>query len=358
MVMAYRLNHSVSQTFSTSGRVDRTNGIIFGVSVITEGIAEGHDVSIDAKTLQQVKQCASTYSGGLKVKADHRSGIWAVAAYLRNFRIEGAQLKADLHILDSEENREKLLEMAETIPDTFGLSISFSGPFETIGQTIYARCDEIYSADIVTEPAANPNGLFAAKIDATKKEYMANKPEPKSDAPLGEADYDKFMKSCEAMMSSALKPIAEGHAKFASALDDYGARLSKLEAGHGTTVVVKHGEQQDGDGDTGLDAQLAKLKTELKAHVELQTQSLAKTIAAEFTKVIGAGPTVRAENATGNLPSDEKLDAKFEATVQMHFAKTNSKTQALSLAIKEEPKAYEAFLAAGRRINYNAPKAA
>lgn len=349
--MVHRLNHSVSQSFS-SGRVDRETGIIYGVSVITEGVAEGHGVNIDLTTLQQVQKCAQTYDGGLKVKADHRSGIWAVAAYLKNFRIEGKQLKADLHILQSEENRDKLMEMAETIPDTFGLSISFSGPTEMIGANGFARCEEIYSADIVTEPAANPRGLFG-KIDATTKVIMA-KTEPKSDAPLGESDYEKFMKGCESMMSNALKPIAEGHAKFAAALDDYGARLSKLEAGKQTQVTVTHGSEQDGDMSAGL----AKLKTELVAHFDALKTDFVKSIAAEFTKVVGAGPIVKVENADTRLPADPKKTELFETAVQKHFAATKSKTQSLSLAIKDEPDGYQAFLAAGKPINYTPKKAA
>jgi hypothetical protein len=31
-----------------------------------------------------------------------------------------------------------------------------------------ARCSEIYSADLVDTPAANPTGLFSAKVDSEK----------------------------------------------------------------------------------------------------------------------------------------------------------------------------------------------
>jgi hypothetical protein len=152
---------TLSRKFARSGAVDRAAGIIYGVAVITQGAVRGWGVSADATTLEQVKACSEAYEGGLKVKADHKSGIFGTAASLRKFRIDGDTLRADLHVLKSEVNREKLFEMAEEISDTFGLSIVFSGEDEVRGGKRFARCTEIYSADIVSEPAANPNGLFS-----------------------------------------------------------------------------------------------------------------------------------------------------------------------------------------------------
>jgi hypothetical protein len=54
------------------------------------------------------------------------------------------------------------MEMAETMPGAFGLSIAFSGaPEGGDDATRFARCTEIYSCDIVDIPAANPTGLFS-----------------------------------------------------------------------------------------------------------------------------------------------------------------------------------------------------
>jgi len=164
-------------------RVDRGKGVIFGVAVMTEGTytdrqyklesGKGIPLVCDHTTLEQIMASAKTYATGLKVKADHRSGIFSTAGLLKNFRIEGKTLRADLHVLSTEENREKLFEMAESIPDTFGLSVSFSGPYEVIGEKAYDRCTEIYSADLVSEPAANPTGLFS-RVDDTRKDTTMN----------------------------------------------------------------------------------------------------------------------------------------------------------------------------------------
>jgi hypothetical protein len=169
---------------ATGSRVDREAGILRGVSVITEGEAKGHGMIVDGVTLQQVKACAETYVDGLRVKMDHYTGIDAMVGVLRDFVIDGPQLRADLHLIKSHEDFEKILEMAENMPGSFGLSISFSGDSEDVevpsddteevepnsgelpdsGTEIAraARCMEIYSADLVDQPAANPSGLFQA----------------------------------------------------------------------------------------------------------------------------------------------------------------------------------------------------
>ena len=148
---------------ATGSAVDHAAGMLRGVSVITEGEAKGHGLQIDAKTLEQVKACAETYSDGLRVKMDHYTGIDAMVGVLKNFAIDGAQLRADMHLLKSHSDFAKIMEMAETMPGAFGLSIAFSGAPEggDDGTTRFARCTEIYSCDIVDIPAANPTGLFS-----------------------------------------------------------------------------------------------------------------------------------------------------------------------------------------------------
>lgn len=112
--------------------------------------------------LDQLKACAETYAGGLKVKLDHSGGAGDIVGAIRNFRIDGNQLRGDLHLLTSSARRAYVLELASTMPGSFGLSVSFSGPTQ-LGQDgqSYARCTEIYSCDLVNEPAANPGGLFS-----------------------------------------------------------------------------------------------------------------------------------------------------------------------------------------------------
>jgi hypothetical protein len=168
---------------ATGSRVDRESGVLRGVSVITEGEAKGHGMIVDGITLDQVKSCAETYVDGLRVKMDHYTGIDAMVGVLRDFVIDGDQLRADLHLIKSHEDFEKIMEMAETIPGSFGLSISFSGESDRIpvsgveGVLIEAaRCMEIYSADIVDQPAANPTGLFQAMPEEIQPEEVPAAP--------------------------------------------------------------------------------------------------------------------------------------------------------------------------------------
>jgi hypothetical protein len=144
-------------------RVDLASGIIHGVSVITEGEASGHGLFIDSTTIKQVMDTAATYGGGLKVKVNHGKALESIVGVLKNFCVDGGRLRADLHLLKSAIERDKVLEMAEAMPESFGLSISFANQPEEIEGRKFARCVEIYSADLVDSPAANPSGLFSEK---------------------------------------------------------------------------------------------------------------------------------------------------------------------------------------------------
>lgn len=147
--------------------IDKTTGILSGVSMVTIGPVKTHGVYADTKTLETVKACAETHTGGLRVKMEHGKGAGAIVGVLKGYRIDGQQLRADLHLLKTGEHFSKLMEMSETIPEAFGLSIACSGDRERIKvaevDVEALRCQEIYSCDIVDGPAANPNGLFSVK---------------------------------------------------------------------------------------------------------------------------------------------------------------------------------------------------
>jgi hypothetical protein len=155
-------------------RIDAEKGIIYGVSVITLGEAKGHGMSVDYKTLDQILQVARTHKNGLKVKfgLDHEAGVADTNGTLKNFRLDGTCVRADLHLFKSDTRNAKLLEMAADIPDEFGISLSFSGEHETLGYEKKVRCSEIYSADIVSDPAANKS-LFSANNSNTNMKELA-----------------------------------------------------------------------------------------------------------------------------------------------------------------------------------------
>lgn len=149
-------------TVAENNRIDAVNGVIHGVSVITLGNAQGHNLKIDDKTLDQILSVAASHKDGIKVKFgnDHKAGIDDTAGVLKDFRKDGDKVRADLHIFKSCPQRDQVLEMAERIPNEFGLSAVFSGEHEEVEKVKFARCQEIYSVDLVSDPAANLS-LFA-----------------------------------------------------------------------------------------------------------------------------------------------------------------------------------------------------
>jgi hypothetical protein len=146
--------------------------IIEGVSIISVGEAKGHGLFVDATTLQEVKACAESYAGGVKVNLDHGAGIKDIIGFVDNFRIIGDKLVADLNLLENADRRAYVLEIAEKLPDTFGISIAFSGPVREIDGKSFASCTELYSADLVQTPAANPTGLFSFQAVDKKSQPM------------------------------------------------------------------------------------------------------------------------------------------------------------------------------------------
>jgi len=151
------------QTPFAASRVDRANGIIREVGLITSGVkARGHELHVDDTTLAQMLSCASQ-RGKVPVKLNHPSAIENVCGYVTNFAVKGGKLVGDWHLLKSHEEYETMLERAERMPECFGMSAAFMGEEQTAGGRRLARCEELIAFDCVAQPAAMPSGLFAAK---------------------------------------------------------------------------------------------------------------------------------------------------------------------------------------------------
>jgi hypothetical protein len=185
--------------------------VIEGVSIISIGEAKGHGLFVDEQTLIEVKECAENYRGGVKVNLDHGAGIKDIVGFVNNFRIEGEQLLGDLNLLETSPMRDYVLEISNKLPDTFGISISFSGPIEEIDGINFARCTELYSADLVQTPAANATGLFsftAKQVDTfaqqmpedTEKPEMAMPEEESGENGVTIVELAKRMDALEAQM--------------------------------------------------------------------------------------------------------------------------------------------------------------
>ena len=296
-------------TFAASaGVIDSEAGIIRGVSLITKGPALGHGVMIDDKTLEQVKTAAEQYSGGLKVKLNHSGGAGDIVGYIDTLRVSGEKLLGDLHLLQTSPHRAYILEIAERIPDTFGLSIAFSGPSEksTDKLTTLQRCSEIYSVDLVSEPAANPNGFFARKL-----EQLQTAPEPEAKI---ETMNDEMKEAIQGMIQSAMMGMNEKVAKLEAALapkEDKPAAMSaqnevvQLAANTAALAAVKEFAKSFG-------APAAPIASAEAVKPVVQVQKFEDVVAAKATELKGD----KSSAITFAIKNHADLYAAYRARVQ------------------------------------------
>jgi hypothetical protein len=278
--------------------------IIEGVSVISVGEAKGHGLFVDAQTLREVKACAETYAGGVKVNLDHGAGIKDIVGFCDNFRIIGEKLVADLNLLKNAERREYVLEIAEKLPDTFGISIAFSGPVREIDGKRFASCEELYSADLVQTPAANPTGLFSFEAKAVDKNLTNMEDE---------------------------KTQAEEIVKDEIDISDILSRLSALETAFGdykNKMEEKPEEKMaEEKKDEMCNCQSASPISKLEAKMD--------TIISNF----GAAPM------KGSATAEEKPAAKFDlkALIENKTSELGSKTAAIKFAMTNHSAEYIAL---------------
>src|SRR5262245_42168337 len=115
-----------------AGTVDVERGILSGCSVMTQGVVKGWGMLVDQAALVSFLAAARAFPNGVKIKMNHGSGLGSIVGRMRNFRIAGSKLLGDLHLLSNAPLRERVLEMATVMPESFGLSVAFSGDPEVI----------------------------------------------------------------------------------------------------------------------------------------------------------------------------------------------------------------------------------
>lgn len=256
---------------------------IEGVSIISVGEAKGHGLFVDMQTLQEVKSCAETYKGGVKVNLDHGAGIKDIVGFVDNFRIIGEQLLGDLNLLENAEKRDYILEIANKLPDTFGISIAFSGPVRERDGRRFASCNELYSADLVQTPAANPTGLFSFEAKGVDNNFnqmedatIEIEPKEKEDE-ISIADIVSRLTALEAAFGDYKKKMEEMPAAEPEKETSEDSALSKLEAKLDTIIT--------NFGAAPLKASVvaeekAPESFDLKAVVEAKTKELGSRMAA------------------------------------------------------------------------------
>mgnify|MGYP000866549719 FL=1 len=161
--------------------VDLEDCTVSGVSLITANVpCVGHvldptpDVDgkpkdptplwTDGRTLQEVR-AACEVLGQVPVRMDHGSGFKEQIGFIEGFWVDGTQLRGTLVLMKAHKETPLVLEMAERMPKSMGLSVSFvpgKDVKDTKAKKAYARCKQVVFADLVSRPAANPKGLLHA----------------------------------------------------------------------------------------------------------------------------------------------------------------------------------------------------
>lgn len=162
--------------------VDEEKCVIRNAAVITAGVpCSGHVVDAtpdergrpkdatplwtDEETVAGVQRaCEARPKGRVPVRLDHGSGFKDQVGYIDNFSMSEGKLRGDLVLLQKHEKTPSVLEMAVKMPECFGLSVSFREhpPVKSAGgDKAFVRCKEAMYVDIVSRPAANPDGMLS-----------------------------------------------------------------------------------------------------------------------------------------------------------------------------------------------------
>jgi hypothetical protein len=273
-----------------------------GISVITAGPALGHGMVIDAETLSQVVERGNE-AGQVKVLSDHSSSISNIIGYLENFSLDRGRVRADLTLFESHDGFSYFSELISTLPGQIGFSISFSGiPREAADGTMLADVQNLFSVDLVLSPAANPTGIFHARVDSNQKAMDKNVP----------AQEAKLEALAEAAPVAPAAPVEE---------------------------AVKAAEPTLSDINNKLDAIMAMLTSDASSEV------VEEPMAAKVEETNLSEPEVKAEEVKAEEPA-----VKVEAKAKIEEVKPEVPAANEAAALKAELSAKVIELEASRGI--------
>jgi hypothetical protein len=228
-------------------------------------------MTIDADTLEQVVR-AGNELGQIKVLSDHSSSVSNIIGYLENFSLDGGRVRADLTLLESHDGFAYFSELLSTLPGQIGFSISFSGvPRVAEDGTQLADVNTLYSVDLVTTPAANPTGVYSARVDTLKTLNM-----------------DTTVKESAPVIETAPEALAVPVAKLAEpTLVDIAAMLTELLG------LVKADASADVSEDPAMSA---KLSADAPVVAEEPVAAPAVEVAPEVSAELSENPKIVALN--------------------------------------------------------------
>lgn len=178
------------QPVAENGKVDFDAGIITGVSLISTPEAKGHNIRIDAQTIQSFYDAVDGQSVKAYYRHDPENDALSTIGLWTEFKIvedeQYTKLTANFIALDSwRENHadqfQALFELAEKAPEAFGVSAEFMAKQIVYGKDgeelewdgesnddVFARAVEVNAFSIVAQPSANPTGLFSVPNEIEK----------------------------------------------------------------------------------------------------------------------------------------------------------------------------------------------
>ncbi len=353
--------HYFYSASSTLARIDKKSGVIHGISIITQGEAKGHDIEIDHKTLEQIKECSLNYKSGLKVKLDHQTGVTSIIGLVKNFSIVNDKLVGDLYIIQSHPMAGFVMDLIESQPDTVGFSVHFSGVNQEVDGKNYARCDEIYSCDLVCEPAANPSGTFERK-DITEKENEMKKEIKKIENQFEGSTWDvrkgaPTVDTKEQSMAAKTAPTEDKNLKSEKESPSLEERLSslesKLEAFFEKDAELKKGKamdeeemdsQDDGDED---DKKPAKKQKPVESYEEEKVNVKAMIAEGVVLELARIGVSAIKANPQGDNKKEDSKEKTFEELVAEQVNAGKSPIEAMKFCVANHQNAHDKFLSSG-----------
>jgi hypothetical protein len=325
-------------------RVDLGASVIKKVSLISLGEARGHGCFIDKKTLLQVFNCAIEM-GSLKVKADHGSGIFSTIGYVDGFSLEADKVTGDMHVYESEEEREKIFEIADKNPTHLGLSLEFLGDNEMVGGKEFARCEELFTVALVSDPAANKS-LFSKKEVAKSTEYTKKDSNMKTKTNLEDGGENKTPTAEERL--SALEATVS---KMAEAVEGI---VSSKDKGTDPKATDPNAEPKTQGDDAELaDAEKGQSGAELEDDDKKEDDKDKAEMARLSAEVKRLAAAIGFKNlpAAGTAQDSAKVAEKdFSKIVEEKAKELGDKNKAMLWAIKNHPAEYAAWRPVTKKI--------
>jgi len=330
--------------FSFTGTVDRENAIVRGVALITGGVtAEGHDLEVDDTTIQQIFNCA-VKAVKVPVKLNHGAGVEMLNGYLSNFHLDGNKPRGDWHLLKSHEETPSMLERAEVMPECFGMSVAFKGAGEKIkGGKMAARCTKLLAVDCVTQPAANPEGLFS--VDSARK-GMAEEPTKKTGAEPTLADVMAELQSMRAeldaqkqfneqLLASMEEPTLEDLAAMSDEqLTALGLTREEVEA----ALAEDQGAARAPAASAAPGGAGSELATLQKQVISLQSKFKSMEMAAEQEEVDNAFAVIATKAEALGAKNAELVELAAQKDTEIAALRLSLKTGARGVAPSQEGK--------------------